>query len=536
MIPILVLFGLIGWRLSINKQEKVTQEKTAQARKSALPNVNVAPAVTRDIVHTYEGIATVDAPYNVRIASKVTGLLTYLQVREGDTVKVNQVVARIDPSEIEAQVRAQQAAVAEAQQRLAQAQFTTNPTNVSVATQIRQQGAAVNSAQANFSQTEQNYNAQVATAQAGVTDAQGRVASANAAIANAQAGIRSAQANLNNAQVRYNRTYDLYKQGFVAAQDVDDAKTQVDVQKGALEVAQGQLTSAQAARDSALAQQHSAENQVSIVKTKGKADIEASRAAFRQAQAGLDLARANTAQRPAYQANLAALQAVVNAAQAQLRNAQALLSDTALRSTVNGSVTARNADPGTVVTAGQPILNIQATQQVYATTSVPEDVSRHIYAGMRATATFDALPGRTFTGPITQINPAADPQSRQFTVRVTLDNPHNLIKPGMFGRVQIETQRTHSAVVVPREGVKTSPKGTTVTVVDAQSVAHVRPVQTGDSDTAGIAITQGVQAGENVVTLSFSPVKDGQKVATGGTTLGVGAVPAGSGSGSGVGR
>lgn len=217
VIPVFLLFGLIGWRFVAKRRDKAAQDKAATARKNAPPNVTVAPAVIRDIVHDFEGVGSADAPYNVRISSKVTGLLTYLNVREGDAVTTGQVVAKIDPAQIMAQVQAQRGAVAEAQQRLSQAEITANPTNVQVATQIRSQNASVNSAKANFNQTEQSYTSQVAAAQSAVTDAQGRVDTANAAIRNAEAQIRSAQANLNNAQVKYDRTYDLYKQGFVAA-------------------------------------------------------------------------------------------------------------------------------------------------------------------------------------------------------------------------------------------------------------------------------------------------------------------------------
>jgi HlyD family secretion protein len=516
LLPVLLLGGLIGWRLNVKGQEKREQDNAAQARKTAAPNVSVVEASRRDIEHVFEGIGSVDSPFNVKIASKITGRLEFLELREGDKVTVGQVIARIDPSELEAQVRQQQANVAEAQARLAQAELNTNPTSVGVTSQIRQQQAAVNSARANFNQVQQNYNAQVAAAQSSVTDAQARVDSATSAIANAQASLRSARANLANIQARYNRTNDLYKQGFIAAQDVDDARTQVDVQKGAVEVAQGQLDGAQSARESALAQKNAAQKQADIVATKGKSDIEASRAALRQAQASLDLARANTAQRPAFQANLDALRAAVAAAQAQLRNVQALLDQSILRSSITGYVTGRYMDPGTIATAGQPIVAIQALRQVYVTTSVPEDISRQVHEGMMADASFDALPNKTFRGKITQVNPAADPQSRQFTVRITLDNPQNLVKPGMFARVRLVTERFPNALVVPREAVKTTKDGPVVTVVDAGNVAHLRPVKTGPEDTTGIAIQEGVQPGEKVVTLSQMPLKEGQAVKTGG--------------------
>jgi RND family efflux transporter MFP subunit len=542
LVPAILLFGLIAWRVGLKKKETTDRNKVAAARKNASPNVTVVPAAQRDIVQTYDAVGNVESPLNVRLAPKITGRIDYLQVREGDRVTQGQILVRVDPSEIAATVAQQQSGVAEAEQRLAQAQLTTNSTNVGVTSQIAQQQATVSSAQADYNQQRENYNASVAAANAAVTDARGRVTNARSAVTNAAATIRSAQANLNDAQVKLNRTLDLYKQGFVAAQDVDDARTQVAVQLGALDVANGQLQGTQAQVGSALAQLNSAQQQASIVGTKGKADIEAARQKVLQSQAALKFAVANKSQTSAYLANLRALQAAVTSAQAQLNNARAQLANTDLRSPMNGFVTQRLADPGATVMAGTPVLVVQSLQQVYVTTSIPEELSRSVAYGESANLVLDAFPGRQFTGKVTQINPAADPQSRQFAIRLTLNNPTGQIRPGMFARVTFVTQRIPNAIQVPREAVKNDKKtgAPVVMVVDADSVAHVRPVKTGTGDGANIQITQGLQPGEKVVTLSLAPVRDGQKVnaaASGAGGIGAGesgSVPIAGGSGSGA--
>src|SRR5689334_18861448 len=114
-----VILGLVGWRLAAKTGEaRMLADGRAAAAKAA-PPVTVAPVVARDIVRTFTGVGTVEAPFSVKIAPKVSGRLDYLQVREGAEVKEGEVLARIDPSQIQAQLSAQQAAVAEAQARLA---------------------------------------------------------------------------------------------------------------------------------------------------------------------------------------------------------------------------------------------------------------------------------------------------------------------------------------------------------------------------------------------------------------------------------
>lgn len=308
---------------------------------------------------------------------------------------------------------------------------------------------------------------------------------------------------------------DLYTQGFIAAQDVDDAKASVSVQESAVEVANGQLASAQASYDSAVAQKHSAEQQASIVKTKGQADIEAARARMDQAVASLDYARANTSQTSAYKQSIAALQAGVDAARASLASAIAKRRDTVLVAPMDGFVTKRNADPGAIAGAGSAVLEVQFVKTVWVTIAVPDDVSTKLHIGQPAQVRLDAFAGRVFTGSVIQINPAADPESRQFTVRVLLNNAQGLLKPGMFGKVTLVTGHAKNAVAVPAKAVQTDETGSSVFTVDKKSTAHRVPVALGLADDAYVAILGAVIPGDKVVIMNNMPLRDGQKIMTG---------------------
>lgn len=502
LIPILILGSLIVWRLGQKHAEAVGQSKMREMRMKAPMLVSTATAQIRDITHTFTATGTVESPQNVKIAAKITGRIEYLNVREGDRVRRGQVLVRIDPDQVEAEVHAAMANLAEAQYRLAQGQINQNSTDVGVNSQVRQQKAAVNSAKADYEQSRQNYLAQIAAAEASVRDA-------NARVENAQAAIKSAQANLDNATSRRDRVLDLYKQGFIAAQDVDDAKAAVEVQRSALEIARGQLTSANAQRESA---QHSA----SVVKTKGLADIEASKARLEQANASYAYASANTSQKSAYKQSVAALRAGVDAARAALRSAQAKRADTILVSPLDGYVTGRYVDPGAVTTPGQAIISVQFMKQVWVTISVPEEIGPLVHIGMPASVAFDAYLGRKFSGSVVQFNPSANLQSRQFMVRVILSNDRNLFKPGMFGRVSLETERVKDVLCVPKEAIQRGGEGPAVTIVEPGNKAKRVSVVTGVSDDNYTAVVQGLEPGQKVVTLSAFPVREGATLMTDG--------------------
>lgn len=535
LIPVLLLIGMIGWRLSQKNAAAAAQKSQQEARGKAGGIVAAAVAVVavrRDIVKTYEAVGTVEAPDTVNVTPKVAGRLQYLPIREGDKVLAGQVLARIDSTEVEAGVRNAEATLAEAQSRLAQAQVTENAASVGVGTAIQTQQAALATARAVSAQASADQGAQIAAAQASVTDAKGRVQAAKAEIGSAEAAIRTAQANLENAQVNLGRQQALVKEGATAKVNEDNAETTVKVQQGALDEAQQRRVNAAAARGSAIAQQQAAERQVQIARNKATSSIAAANAGVDQARATLSSAQANTSQRPAYQRNLEALAASVRAAEANVRAAQTRLGDTALLSPLTGVVTQRSLDPGALATPGQTIVTVQTIRQVWMTTSIPEEVSRRVYLGQAAIVRLDALPSKSFTGRITQLNPAADAQSRQFQIRVRLDNARSRFKPGMSGQVVLETERIRNAVTVPREAVRFDVTDRTaneeaageasVTVVTKDNKAQVRKVQTGLSDDKGIAITSGLEVGEKVVILTGRDIKDGQAVRIADTKPGAG--------------
>ena len=517
LIPLALLVGLIAWRISQKRAEAAEQVQIRQARSRSAPLVAVVPATRRDIVRAFEGVGSVEAPLSVRVAPRVTGRIDALTVDAGDPVTRGQVLARIDPAEVEAEVRQQQAAVAQARSRLAEAQMGQSPANVAVGTEIRRQAAALSTARADLEQARRNDEAQQATALSAVADAQSRIENAAAQIAGAEAAIRSAESNLANARVKQERAERLFQEGAVAAEVRDNARTEVRQLEGALAEARERRNAAQTDRASAVIRKRTAERQVAVIRGRGKAEIAAASARVVQAQANLENARAGRAQRPAYQQHLAALRAAVDSAEAALRAAQARRSDTVLTAPLTGVVTERLLDPGAMASPSQPVLAVQAIRQVWVNVPVPEETGRRIYTGQRATVTLDALPGRNFAGRITRINPAADPQSRQFPVRVRVDNRENQIKPGMFARVRVETDRFPGSIVVPREAIRKSEEGggASVIVVDAQDVARLRPVETGASESDVVAITDGLKAGEKVVVLGGDRLKDGQKVRTG---------------------
>lgn len=475
--------------------------------------MELAEAAPKTVLTTIEAVGSAESPFRVEISPKLTGRIEYLVVREGDAVKKGDILVRIDPAEQQSLVLQQQANVAEARSRFAQAQLGQIPNSTGIESGIEQRKADLASAKADFNQVQRNYDALVASADADVTDSEAKKRSADSRVESAQSELNRQNANLKSAKARLDRVESLYREGFTSLQSLEDARTAHEVQLANVEVAKGQLSSARNDVESAKAQLKSAQNQAQIARRKGQADIESARANVTKAESALKAATANRAQNPAYDQNLAALKAGVQAAEAQLGQARTRLKDLALVSPIDGTVTKRTADPGTMASPGSPILEVQSLDWLYVVGSLPMEEAGVVSVGHDAEVRFDAIPDEVFVGRIAQISAAADAQSRQVDIRIRLDNGAHKVKPGMFGRIGIVTKRTEAAVSIPREAVKTSPDGkSTVTVVDKDNKASIREVKLGVSDRVAFQILSGLSPGERVVRLSFTPVREGQQV------------------------
>jgi len=497
-----VLIGLIGWRFVTDARAAASSSKASKARLRAAAAVEVATAAPRTIYNTEQGVGSLQAPYKVEVSPKTAGIIDYLDLREGDPVKKGQRVLEVSPSDLEGAVTQARQNVADAENKFAQAEEGTNYNKVGVESQIAQQKAAQRSAQADLDQT-------INSSASSIHQAQAIVDAAQSGVTNAEAALSEAQATLTDAKAKFDRTNYLYKHGFVAAQDVDDAKTAVDVAQGAVGVQQAMVKSAQS-------QLKSQEDNLSIVKQKAGSDIADAKAKRDQADQILRTALANRPQIQAYKDQLNALRAEEDAAKAALAQAEARLHDTVTTSSIDGTVTARKADPGALAAPGTPVLEIQFIDWLFDNATFPIEVRNLIHEGQQATITIDSIPGKTFTGKVVNVNDSGDPQSRSFDVNVRLDNKDHSLHPGMYGQISIITGRTDALVTVPREAVTTATDGSqTATVVDSTNTAHIHPVTLGVSDAKGYQVLSGVSAGDRVVVLTYTPVKDGGKVSIG---------------------
>ncbi len=505
LVPVLALGFLISARFKDIAKSEAQQKSEAGARRGGAASVEIATAQEQPIIQSIETVGTVTAEFTVNLSPRVSGRITYLEVREGETVKPGQLLARIDPSQAEAGVLSARASINESRSRLAQAEATSQANAIEIEQAIQQARAEAVYAKSALTQTQKSAEARIAASQATVKQSQGAITAAQAGLKNRKAQVIAGEANLKNAQLKEERTKSLYEKGYVSKQDLDNAVAAtasavaaLDVQRAEVEGADADLNSAKASYDSDVAS-------LRAIRATTEAEIESAKARLTQANSALKTAEGNRAQLPANRANLEALKAGVDIADAQLKGAASQKSDTELKSTILGTITKRSADPGSIASPGQAVLTIESTNSIFVDANIPIDQSARVKRGDRVELTIDGLPDSKILARIDQIVPSADVQDRQVLVRIRVQNQEDAIKPGMFAKVLIETKRVESKVVIPLDAVKQDK----VFVINAENKAEEREVVLGERDENNVQVLSGLEVGDRVIVLSFSPVKDG---------------------------
>lgn len=206
---------------------------------------------------------------------------------------------------------------------------------------------------------------------------------------------------------------------------------------------------------------------------------------------------------------LEAARAQLALAEARLENVDLMLSRTDVKAPVSGKIVARNAKIGAIATsAGQPMFVITRDAALELRADVAEIDLLRLEPGQKATlravGTTDPL-----SGTVRLVEPAIDPITRLGRARITLD-ASDALRTGMFVEAEIITAERET-LAVPVTAIGSSPDGSTVMRVKDGIVERV-VVRTGIRDGGLVEITEGLAAGDTVVTKAGAFVRAGDRI------------------------
>jgi RND family efflux transporter MFP subunit len=337
--------------------------------------------------------------------------------------------------------------------------------------------------------------------------------------------VQAVTASVPAAGVRYSATIEAFQEvplAFKASGYVNELVRRQGAD-GRLRVAQA---GDQVGRGTILARVHEADYHERV--NQGRAKLAEGEASLRKAR--LDLERANTLfaadslTKPdldSAQATFDSAQARVTSAQAEIELALSALRDCTLVAPASGVLLERKIEVGTLVGVGTVGFVLGDVSAVKARFGVPDAAIATVKLGESIEVLVDAVAATTFTGRVTSLAPAADPQSRVFDVEVTIPNQDGRLRPGMIGTVALGApaiELRQPSLTVPLSAVVRSAEDAdtyALMVVARQGdveVARLQSVELGEVMGNGVAVTSGVTSGDRVVITGANLLVDGDPI------------------------
>lgn len=216
--------------------------------------------------------------------------------------------------------------------------------------------------------------------------------------------------------------------------------------------------------------------------------------------------------------------------EAEVNAQRTLIAKKTIRAPFSGRLGIRRVNLGQYLNPGDPIVSLQSLDPIYLDFTLPEQQTGLVMEGARVQARVDAMPGQTFEGQITAIEPLVDPATRNFKVQATFSNADGTLRPGSFAKVNFDQGSERSVVVIPQTAVSFNPYGNAVFVINKVAraegetdmmgqpltgdklVVSQRFIKTGPPRGDLIAVVEGLEAGEEVVTSGLLKLRNDAEV------------------------
>jgi HlyD family secretion protein len=492
--------------LPVTGQPATSNAQPAQASSSSSSTIHIGKVVRGDLNGVLNFAAPVQNKGEVLVVPRVIARLDKLDVDIGSRVRVGDVLAELDHSELDQQVLTAQAAQANAEARLAALQAGPKPEVLAAAqANLRAAQARVQALQS------ARDTADIATLDQRVKDARAALEQAQAALEPDAQAVGQAEATANAARTKLAQLQ--------ADPTKANDKTVMDAARNDVQKADAALAAAktphgtQAAADRARLDLQDAQQAQLLARLSTTAfDLDQARALLDVADAQVKLANA-----PASPEELKAAQSTVEEAFAQAELTRSRQRDANITAPINGVVAEIKASVGSTVGPSASLLTL-IPPDMQVVVRADESQLAQVQVGQSASLSVESFPKDAFAGTVKGIAPVLDPRSRSVAVQIDVPDPQGKLKPGMFAQLAIQVGQRPSALSVPKESIlrvgsvdPTAPAQTIVYSVTECRV-HKQMVRLGASDGKNVEIVQGLQEGMDVVLNPRSDFLEGELI------------------------
>ncbi|MEI6075038.1 MAG: efflux RND transporter periplasmic adaptor subunit [Verrucomicrobiota bacterium] len=253
-------------------------------------------------------------------------------------------------------------------------------------------------------------------------------------------------------------------------------------------------------------------------------DTSSEEAQLRAAEAQVNLAQLNAERNRRLQADKTVAASEIDATEATLKQAQAnadliraVIAKKNIRAPFAGRLGIRQVNLGEQLAVGQSIVSLQSLSPLFVDFSLPQQELSRLRTGLTVRAMADAYTD-VFTGVIAAINPELDTVTRSVRVRAKFANPGELLRAGMFVRVEIVLPDQQSVLAIPITAVLNAPYGDSVFVITPSGTASTnfvvqqKFIRTGRSRGDFVRVETGLNAGDRVVKAGIFKLRNGMSV------------------------
>ncbi|MCX6175163.1 MAG: efflux RND transporter periplasmic adaptor subunit [Ignavibacteriales bacterium] len=209
--------------------------------------------------------------------------------------------------------------------------------------------------------------------------------------------------------------------------------------------------------------------------------------------------------------------AQLEAAEAVYNNAATQLSYCKITAPFQGTITKRNFDPGSYITAttnaqGSVLFMLMNIDRLKTIVNVPERNVSYLSSVKEVIVTVDAIPNKKFGAKISKISQAIDLASRTMAVEIEIVNSGSLLKPGMFATVQFVTEKKSNSNIIPNQIVLNDEKGDFVYALNSDTSVSKRYIKIGIRTDDKLEILSGLDETDRIVFVGQTLIKDKMKV------------------------
>jgi membrane fusion protein, multidrug efflux system len=250
-----------------------------------------------------------------------------------------------------------------------------------------------------------------------------------------------------------------------------------------------------------------------------RADLANFQAQARLAEANLDrsleLAKNNFAAKQTVDQS----RSILDQAKAQIQRTQAIIDQKLILAPFDGVLGIRQVNLGQYIGPGTNIVSLTNLQILHVDFKLPEQAASSLSAGQDVDISSDAARGKTFRAKINAIEPRVSETTRTLSIRATLANPGETLRPGMFADVSVVLPPKENAITVPVTALDATLYGSSVLILEpegnpAEKLFKLRreTVTPGLYFGNQVEIAKGLKGGETVVASGQTKLQTGALV------------------------